>query len=68
MRGRVIESPRLPAPMRGGAFSAGVEALNMMGRAATSKQEKAKLARQVADQAEVRAKEAEAEAAADPTH
>ena len=50
------------------AFSAGVEALNMMGRAATSKQEKAKLARQVADQAEVRAKVAEAEAAADPTH
>ena len=26
MRGRVIESERLPAPMRGGAFSAGVEA------------------------------------------
>jgi 2-iminobutanoate/2-iminopropanoate deaminase len=26
LRGRVIESPRLPAPMRGGAFSAGVEA------------------------------------------
>jgi 2-iminobutanoate/2-iminopropanoate deaminase len=26
MRGRVIESPKLPAPMRGGAFSAGVEA------------------------------------------
>lgn len=26
MRGRVIRSPRLPAPMRGGAFSAGVEA------------------------------------------
>ena len=26
MRGRVIESSRLPAPMRGGAFSAGVEA------------------------------------------
>ena len=50
------------------AFSAGVEALNMMGRSATSKQEKAKLARQVADQAEVRAREAEAEAAADPTH
>ena len=50
------------------AFSAGVEALNMMGRAATSKQEKAKLARQVADQAEVRAREAEAEAAADPAH
>lgn len=25
MRGRVIESPKLPAPMRGGAFSAGVE-------------------------------------------
>ena len=50
------------------AFSAGVEALNMLGRAATSKQEKAKLARQVADQAEVRAREAEAEAAADPAH
>ena len=50
------------------AFSAGVEALNMMGRSATSKQEKAKLARQVADQAEVRAREAEAEAAADPAH
>lgn len=26
MRGRVIRSPKLPAPMRGGAFSAGVEA------------------------------------------
>ncbi|CAA9394327.1 MAG: RidA/YER057c/UK114 superfamily protein [uncultured Rubrobacteraceae bacterium] len=26
MRGRVIWSPKLPAPMRGGAFSAGVEA------------------------------------------
>jgi 2-iminobutanoate/2-iminopropanoate deaminase len=26
VRGRVIESPKLPAPMRGGAFSAGVEA------------------------------------------
>lgn len=26
MRGRVLESPELPAPMRGGAFSAGVEA------------------------------------------
>ena len=26
MRGRVIVSPRLPAPVRGGAFSAGVEA------------------------------------------
>ncbi len=26
LRGRVIESPKLPAPMRGGAFSAGVEA------------------------------------------
>jgi len=50
------------------AFSAGVEALNMMGRSATSKQEKARLARQVADQAEVRAREAEAEAAADPAH
>ncbi|WP_428151428.1 TerC family protein [Brevundimonas sp.] len=50
------------------AFSAGVEALNMLGRAATSKQEKAKLARQAADQAEVRAREAEADAAADPAH
>jgi 2-iminobutanoate/2-iminopropanoate deaminase len=26
LRGKVIESPRLPAPMRGGAFSSGVEA------------------------------------------
>ena len=26
MSRRVIETPRLPAPMRGGAFSAGVEA------------------------------------------
>ena len=26
MRGKVIESPKLPAPMHGGAFSAGVEA------------------------------------------
>ena len=26
MRGKVIRSPKLPAPMRGGAFSAGVEA------------------------------------------
>ena len=26
MRGKVIESQKLPAPMRGGAFSAGVEA------------------------------------------
>ena len=26
MRGKVIQSSRLPAPMRGGAFSAGVEA------------------------------------------
>lgn len=26
MRGKVVESSRLPAPMRGGAFSAGVEA------------------------------------------
>ena len=26
MRGKVIESPKLPAPMRGGVFSAGVEA------------------------------------------
>ena len=50
------------------AFSAGVEALNMLGRSAISKQEKARAAREAADQAEVRAKEAEAEAAADPTH
>jgi len=26
LRGKVIRSPKLPAPMRGGAFSAGVEA------------------------------------------
>ncbi len=50
------------------AFSAGVEALNMLSRSSQSKQEKAKLAREAANQAEVRAKEAEAEAAADPTH
>ena len=50
------------------AFSAGVEALNMLSRSSQSKQEKAKLAREAADQAEVRAQEAEAEAAADPTH
>ncbi len=50
------------------AFSAGVEALNMLSRSSQSKQEKAKLARNAADQAEARAKEAEAEAAADPTH
>jgi predicted tellurium resistance membrane protein TerC len=50
------------------AFSAGVEALNMLSRSSQSKQEKAKAARQVADEAEARAKAAEAEAALDPTH
>ena len=48
------------------AFSAGVEALNMMGRAATSKKDQALLARGVADRAEADARAAEARAAADP--
>ncbi|ADK99501.1 TerC family protein [Brevundimonas subvibrioides] len=48
------------------AFSAGVEALNMMGRAATSKKDQALLARGVADRAEADAQAAEARAAADP--
>jgi predicted tellurium resistance membrane protein TerC len=47
------------------AFSAGVEALNMLSRRSQSKQEKAKVARQAADAAEVRAREAEAEAASE---
>ena len=47
------------------AFSAGVEALNMLGRRSASKKERARFARAEADQAEVRAREAEAEAAAE---
>jgi predicted tellurium resistance membrane protein TerC len=47
-------------------FSAGVEALNMFGRSATSKKEKALQARAVADRAEAEARAAEALAAADP--
>jgi predicted tellurium resistance membrane protein TerC len=47
------------------AFSAGVEALNMLSRRSQSKQEKAKVARQAADAAEARAREAEAEAASE---
>ncbi|MBJ7486039.1 TerC family protein [Brevundimonas sp.] len=50
------------------AFSAGVEALNMLSRRSQTKQEKAHSAREAADQAEARAMEAEAEAALDPTH
>jgi predicted tellurium resistance membrane protein TerC len=48
------------------AFSAGVEALNMLSRSSQSKQAKAKSARQAADAAELRAREAEAEAASEP--
>ncbi|MEQ7155012.1 TerC family protein [Brevundimonas aurifodinae] len=47
------------------AFSAGVEALNMLSRSSQSKQDKAKAARQAADAAEARARAAEAEAATD---
>jgi predicted tellurium resistance membrane protein TerC len=47
------------------AFSAGVEALNMLSRSSQSKQDKAKAARQVADAAEARAREAEADAASE---
>jgi len=47
------------------AFSAGVEALNMLGRRSASKKERAELARAEADQAEARARKAEAEAAAE---
>ncbi|PZT93674.1 TerC family protein [Brevundimonas sp.] len=47
------------------AFSAGVEALNMLGRRSASKKEKAELARAEADAAEARALKAEAEAAAE---
>ena len=50
------------------AFSAGVEALNMLGRAAGSKQDKARLAREAANQAEARAVQAEADAASDRAH
>lgn len=45
------------------AFSAGVEALNMLSRKAGSKRQKAELARAEADRAEERARAAEAEAA-----
>lgn len=48
------------------AFSAGVEALNMLGRKATSKKQAAERLRAEADQAEARARQAEAEAAAQP--
>lgn len=48
------------------AFSAGVEALNMLGRSATSKKDQALRARSVADRAEVEAQAAEARAASDP--
>ena len=47
------------------AFSAGVEALNMLGRKSASKKEKAELARNEANAAEARARKAEAEAAAE---
>ena len=47
------------------AFSAGVEALNMLGRKSASKKEKAELARSEANAAEARAQKAEAEAAAE---
>ncbi|MES2860368.1 MAG: TerC family protein [Pseudomonadota bacterium] len=47
------------------AFSAGVEALNMLSRSSQSKQEKAQLAREAANQAEARAVQAEAEAASE---
>ena len=47
------------------AFSAGVEALNMMGRRGATKKEKAEAARSEANQAEARAQQAEAEAAAE---
>ncbi|QYF86556.1 TerC family protein [Brevundimonas sp. PAMC22021] len=47
------------------AFSAGVEALNMLGRKSASKKELAQAARAEADQAESRAQQAEAEAAVD---
>ena len=47
------------------AFSAGVEALNMLGRRSASKKEKAELARIEANAAEARAQKAEAEAAAE---
>nr|WP_314433588.1 TerC family protein [uncultured Brevundimonas sp.] len=47
------------------AFSAGVEALNMLGRRSATKKERAERARAEADQAEARALKAEAEAAAE---
>jgi predicted tellurium resistance membrane protein TerC len=50
------------------AFSAGVEALNMLSRTSATKKQKAERARSEANAAESRAQAAEAEAAADPTH
>jgi predicted tellurium resistance membrane protein TerC len=50
------------------AFSAGVEALNMLSRSSATKKQKAERARAEANAAEARAQAAEAEAAADPTH
>ena len=50
------------------AFSAGVEALNMLSRRSATKKQKAERARAEANAAESRAQAAEAEAAADPTH
>ncbi len=50
------------------AFSAGVEALNMLSRTSATKKQKAERARALANEAEANAKAAEAEAAADPTH
>jgi len=47
------------------AFSAGVEALNMLSRRSASKRDKAERLRAEADAAEARAREAEAEAAAE---
>jgi len=50
------------------AFSAGVEALNMLSRRSATKKQKAERARAEANAAESRAQAAEAEDAADPTH
>jgi predicted tellurium resistance membrane protein TerC len=50
------------------AFSAGVEALNMLSRSSATKKQKAERARAAANKAEAEAQAAEAEAAADPTH
>ncbi|PZN98263.1 MAG: hypothetical protein DCF29_21025 [Alphaproteobacteria bacterium] len=50
------------------AFSAGVEALNMLSRSSATKKQKAERARAAANKAEAEAQAAEAEAAADPAH